>query len=148
MNKIYFVIGTKAQFIKCKPVINYIANDSDVEILLTNQHKDFLDKFIQELNDIHELFKDYVSNRRSKIDIDTIASGEVWFGSKAKDLSLIDEISTSDEYLSACIRTAKVFEVVLVKKKTVFQRIGNSVETSITRIGEKIWSKFTNPSDF
>ena len=50
MNKIYFVIGTKAQFIKCKPVINYIANDSDVEILLTNQHKDFLDKFIQELN--------------------------------------------------------------------------------------------------
>ena len=65
-----------------------------------------------------------------------------------RDRSLIDEISTSDEYLSACIRTAKVFEVVLVKKKTVFQRIGNSVETSVTRIGEKIWSKFTNPSDF
>ncbi len=131
----------------------------DFELLTAGEHKRTLtmfgkntekgrQKFIQELNDIHELFKDYVSNRRSKIDIDTIASGEVWFGSKAKDLSLIDEISTSDEYLSACIRTAKVFEVVLVKKKTVFQRIGNSVETSMTRIGEKIWSKFTNPSDF
>ena len=43
MNKIYFVIGTKAQFIKCKPVINYISDKCNVVILLTNQHKDFLD---------------------------------------------------------------------------------------------------------
>ena len=39
MNKIYFVIGTKAQFIKCKPVINYISDKCNVVILLTNQYK-------------------------------------------------------------------------------------------------------------
>ncbi len=75
MNKIYFVIGTKAQFIKCKPVINYIANDSDVEILLTNQHKDFLDKFIQELNPNVKIL-DFLENNEV---LDSIFKNIKWF---------------------------------------------------------------------
>ena len=50
MNKIYFVIGTKAQFIKCKPVINYLAEHKEVHILLTNQHNHFLINSISEIN--------------------------------------------------------------------------------------------------
>lgn len=75
MNKIYFVIGTKAQFIKCKPVINYIADKCNVVILLTNQHKDFLDKFMIEIDPNIEII-DFLQNNNS---LDTIFKNIKWF---------------------------------------------------------------------
>ena len=75
MNTIYFVIGTKAQFIKCKPVINYISDKSDVVILLTNQHKDFLDKFMTEVNQNIKIL-DFLEN--SEV-LDNIFKNIKWF---------------------------------------------------------------------
>jgi UDP-N-acetylglucosamine 2-epimerase (non-hydrolysing) len=75
MNKIYFVIGTKAQFIKCKPVINYIADKCNVVVLLTNQHKDFLDKFMIEIDPNIEII-DFLQNNNS---LDTIFKNIKWF---------------------------------------------------------------------
>ncbi len=75
MNKIYFVIGTKAQFIKCKPVINYIADKCNVVILLTNQHKDFLDKFMIEIDPNIKIIN-FLQNSSS---LDTIFKNIKWF---------------------------------------------------------------------
>ena len=133
-------------------------HDIDFELLTAGEHKRTLtlfgkntdkgrEKFIEELNETHELFKEYVSKRRPNVDINKIASGEIWFGSKAKELSLVDEISTSDEYICSCFNSAKVFEIKFVRKQTLLQRVGGSVEASITRIAEKLWSRFTNPND-
>ena len=133
-------------------------HDIDFELLTAGEHKRTLtlfgkntdkgrEKFIEELNETHELFKEYVSKRRPNVDINKIASGEIWFGSKAKELSLVDEISTSDEYICSCFNSAKVFEIKFVRKQKLLQRVGGSVEASITRIAEKLWSRFTNPND-
>ena len=133
-------------------------HDIDFELLTAGEHKRTLtlfgkntdkgrEKFIEELNETHELFKEYVSKRRPNIDINKIASGEIWFGSRAKELSLVDEISTSDEYICSCFNSAKVFEIKFVRKQKLLQRVGGSVEASITRIAEKLWSRFTNPNN-
>ena len=133
-------------------------HDIDFELLTAGEHKRTLtlfgkntdkgrEKFIEELNETHELFKEYVSKRRSNVDINKIASGEIWFGSRAKELSLVDEISTSDEYICSCFNSAKVFEIKFVRKQKLLQRVGGSVEASITRIAEKLWSRFTNPNN-
>jgi serine protease SohB len=133
-------------------------HDIDFELLTAGEHKRTLtlfgkntdkgrEKFIEELNETHELFKEYVSKRRPNVDINKIASGEIWFGSKAKELSLVDEISTSDEYICSCFNSAKVFEIKFVRKQKLLQRVGGSVEASITRIAEKLWSRFTNPNN-
>ena len=133
-------------------------HDIDFELLTAGEHKRTLtlfgkntdkgrEKFIEELNETHELFKEYVSKRRPNVDINKIASGEIWFGSRAKELSLVDEISTSDEYICSCFNSAKVFEIKFVRKQKLLQRVGGSVEASITRIAEKLWSRFTNPND-
>jgi len=60
---------------------------------------------IQERNDrTHTIFKDYVvEQRRDKLtaDHDLVFSGDFWLGKDAKGLGLVDELSTSDEYLGA-----------------------------------------------
>ena len=133
-------------------------HDIDFELLTAGEHKRTLtlfgkntdkgrEKFIEELNETHELFKEYVSKRRPNVEINKIASGEIWFGSRARELSLVDEISTSDEYICSCFNSAKVFEIKFVRKQKLLQRVGGSVEASITRIAEKLWSRFTNPNN-
>ena len=88
------------------------------ELLTAGEHKRTLtvfgenteqgrEKFIQDLQDTHQLFKSYVSERRPKIDIDKVATGDVWFGSRALELSLVDELMTSDEYLTHQAKESK-----------------------------------------
>ena len=104
------------------------------------------EKFIEELEDTHQLFKDYVSTRRPQLDIDKIATGEIWFGSRAKDMALIDDIQTSDEYLVSRIEEADVFEVAYVFKKKLHQRLGLAAEESADRLLLKWWSRLTQSS--
>ena len=136
----------KANLAQREPEILKRWEDMDI---YARQRKDSKgrEKFIEELNETHELFKEYVSKRRPNVDINKIASGEIWFGSRAKELSLVDEISTSDEYICSCFNSAKVFEIKFVRKQKLLQRVGGSVEASITRIAEKLWSRFTNPNN-
>lgn len=86
-------------------------NDIDYEQLTAGEFKRTLTmfgentdagraKFIEELEETHVLFKDFVREHRPSLDIDKVATGEHWFGLKAKELGLVDEIQTSDDYLS------------------------------------------------
>ncbi len=75
MNQIYFVIGTKAQFIKCKPVINYLAEEKNVNILLTNQHSNFLINSISEINPKVEI-TNYIENNTV---LDSLTKNLGWF---------------------------------------------------------------------
>jgi serine protease SohB len=52
------------------------------------------DKFKEELEETHGLFKNFINERRPTLDLDKVATGEHWSGTQAKDLGLIDEIST------------------------------------------------------
>ena len=83
------------------------------------------EKVKDEVEETHTLFKDFVKEKRPVIDLDTVATGEHWLGSKAFDLKLIDEISTSDAYLIKQKDSADIFEVEYVIKKKVLDRITN-----------------------
>lgn len=56
-------------------------------------------KLKEELEDVHSLFKDAVAKYRPGLDIEKIATGEHWYGTRALDLGLADELRTSDELL-------------------------------------------------
>ena len=68
-------------------------------------------KFQQELEETHQLFKQFVSQNRPCIDIDKIATGEHWFGQQAIDLKLVDEISTSDDLILEKMKEKHVVSV-------------------------------------
>ncbi|EFY06143.1 protease SohB [Succinatimonas hippei] len=57
-------------------------------------------KFKEELEAIHARFKEQVQKYRPFINIDEVATGEYWLASDALKLKLVDEIATSDEYIS------------------------------------------------
>lgn len=84
-------------------------------------------KFKQDLEDTHVLFKDFVASARPALDIENIATGEVWYGSQALENSLIDEISTSDAYIVSQYESAEVVSVKYETGKKLAEKLGLSV---------------------
>lgn len=124
-------------------------NDVDVEILTAGEYKRTLtmfgqntdkarEKFVQDLEDTHELFKHYVAERRPAVDIEKVANGDIWFGTRAKEVALADELMTSDEYLCDACNRADVFSLEVKEKKSIADKIGLSVsrgiELAVTRL--------------
>ena len=76
-------------------------------------------KFKEDLEDIHKLFKDHVSKFRPNLDINKIATGEVWEGIEALEVGLVDEIKTSDEYILEFIKKHDVYSIKFEPKKNL-----------------------------
>ena len=86
------------------------------------------DKFISELKELHVVFKDFVKENRSKIQVNKVATGEVWQGEKAKKLGLIDEIGTSDNYLLNLSTKFNLLEIEYFEKKSFAARFALAAE--------------------
>ncbi|MBR7492883.1 protease SohB, partial [Klebsiella pneumoniae] len=56
-------------------------------------------KFREDLNETHHLFKDFVHRMRQTLDIEQVATGEHWYGIQAQEKGLVDEVGTSDDLL-------------------------------------------------
>ncbi|SPT67801.1 Probable protease sohB [Anaerobiospirillum thomasii] len=76
-------------------------------------------KFKEELEVIHKRFKEQIVRFRPQVDLDKVATGEHWLALDAKELSLIDEIATSDEFIQR--RVAQTYNCaikLIVAKKS------------------------------
>ena len=91
------------------------------------------EKFISELEDLHVVFKDFVKENRSKIQVAKVSTGEVWQGDKAKKLGLIDEIGTSDDYLLKLASKFKLLEIQYFEKKPFTARLGTAAEVIVEK---------------
>lgn len=99
------------------------------------------EKFVEDIEDTHVLFKDFVSEHRPQVDIAQVATGEVWFGRRAKDVNLIDVLQTSDEYLLDQVETADIFEVEFAVKKSIQEKLGIAAQTAVERALLSVWEK-------
>merc|ERR1711916_398286 len=52
-----------------------------------------------DVEDILVLFKNHIRKVRPSLDVDKVATGEVWYGTEALKKNLCDEIATSDDVL-------------------------------------------------
>jgi serine protease SohB len=80
-------------------------------------------KFQSELDEAHELFKEFVMRFRPNLDVDKIATGEHWFGAKALELGLVDEIATSDEVIMQRVLSRDVYRIKAERKKSAIERL-------------------------
>lgn len=99
------------------------------------------EKFVEDLEDTHVLFKDFVSEHRPQVDISAVATGEVWFGRRAKDVNLIDVLQTSDEYLLDQVETADIFEIEYAIKKSLPEKLGMAAQVAVERALFSVWEK-------
>uniref|UniRef100_A0A7S4S8J9 Peptidase S49 domain-containing protein n=1 Tax=Ditylum brightwellii TaxID=49249 RepID=A0A7S4S8J9_9STRA len=65
--------------------------------------KEDLAKSKEDIEDILSLFKGFVKENRPQLDIDSVATGETWFGTDALSKGLCDEIGTADDVLLSYI---------------------------------------------
>jgi len=80
-------------------------------------------KFQEEIEITHTLFKDFVKNHRPQLDLDQVATGEYWYGTKALACQLADELRTSDDYLLDASASADLYEVSYTGKKPWLARL-------------------------
>jgi serine protease SohB len=127
-------------------------NDIDYEMFTAGEYKRTVTmfgentekgraKFVEDLEDTHVLFKEFVSEHRPQVDIAKVATGEIWFGRRAKEVNLIDEIKTSDEYLLSQIETADIFQVEYVYKKSIQEKLGMAAQGAVDRLLMTWWER-------
>ncbi len=94
-------------------------------------------KFKEELEEVHHLFKDHIIKYRENLDLDKVATGEYWFGHDAHNLELVDKLMTSDDYLLFAYEkeNCELYEVQYKIKKGRFHKLHAAVEKSLFRVG-------------
>jgi len=92
------------------------------------------EKFKEELEDTHILFKDFIKDHRPIVDIDKIATGEHWPAKRALELKLVDELITSDDYLLEQSKDKDLYEISYTIKKSLGVRMGWFIQSTIERL--------------
>lgn len=90
-------------------------------------------KFVEQLEETHALFKDFVKTQRPTLDVSAVANGEYWLGRRAKELGLVDALGTSDDYLLSRVAQANLFSVRFKPSAPWRERIGDYVLTALAR---------------
>lgn len=135
-------------------------HDIDVELLTAGEYKRTLtvfgenteegrNKFKADLDNIHQLFKSHVAERRPQLDIEAVATGETWYGRDAIAKGLIDALGTSEAYLISRMEEARVISMRLEARHPMGERLGmavsKGVEGGIDRVMERLdagrWEK-------
>jgi serine protease SohB len=87
-------------------------------------------KLREELEDIHAHFRAFVQDRRAQLDMEKVATGEAWLGSKALELGLVDELATSDEMIRSACQRSKVLHVSYQRKLSLTERLRLSAQSA------------------
>ena len=85
------------------------------------------EKLRRDIEELHDIFKRFVTEQRSGLDIETVATGEHWLGRRAKDLGLCDTLVTSDDYLLEANERAELIGVRFVAPKRLSARLAQSI---------------------
>lgn len=98
-------------------------------------------KLKEELEDVHTLFKEAVAKYRPDLDLDKVATGEHWYGTRALDLGLADEIMTSDELLKTLAAGRDLYRVSYNIKKPLQKRIMANVDGLLEKADAASWRR-------
>ncbi|MNM51887.1 putative inner membrane peptidase [compost metagenome] len=72
-----------------------------------------------------------------------MATGEVWLGVAALNKQLVDQLMTSDEYLSQRAREANLYHLHFAERKSLQERVGLAASGSLEHLAVKLWSRLS-----
>lgn len=130
--------------------------DIDIELHTAGQYKRTLtllgenteegrQKFREDLNETHHLFKHFVQQMRPVLDIEQVATGEHWYGQQALEKGLVDEINTSDDVILRLMDGYEVFNVRFMQRKKLMDRFTGSAAESADRLLLRWWQRGQKP---
>lgn len=89
------------------------------------------EKLQQQLEDTHALFKAFVREFRPGLDLDRVATGEYWHGTRAVELGLVDALQTSDDLLLAERAGRDLFQLRYSAHKKPLERLLASLQGAL-----------------
>ena len=91
-------------------------------------------KFQEEVDDAHQLFKNFVAENRPILDIQQVATGEHWYGIRALQLQLVDALQTSDDYLLTASEQAEIYEICYIPRKSWSDKLGMAAQAVFDKL--------------
>jgi serine protease SohB len=98
-------------------------------------------RLTEQMEETHDLFKEFVADHRNQLDIAKIATGEHWLGKKALELQLVDELITSDDYLLKQSEQADVYEIKHSGPKTFSEKLFANAQLAFEKVLTSWWEK-------
>ncbi|MCH7821120.1 MAG: protease SohB [Proteobacteria bacterium] len=98
-------------------------------------------KLKEELEDVHTLFKAAVSKYRPDLDLDKVATGEHWYGTRALELGLADEIKTSDELLTELAVDRELYQLTYNIKQPLQKRLMATIDGMLEKVDAAGWRR-------
>ena len=102
------------------------------------------EKFEEELQQTHTLFKNFVEKYRPQLNVEKIATGEHWYGQDAQDLNLVDHLQTSDEYLLGLLAQHDVYVIETREKPTLGEKLGLQAAQIVDHIVPTVVNKLVD----
>jgi serine protease SohB len=98
-------------------------------------------KLKEELEDVHALFKSAVSRYRPELNLEKVATGEHWYGTRALNLGLADEIRTSDELIAERVAERELYEVSYRIKQPLQKRLMANIDSALEKVDASGWRR-------
>jgi serine protease SohB len=98
-------------------------------------------KLKAELEDVHKLFKAAVAGYRPGLDLAKVATGEHWYGTRALELGLADELKTSDELLAELADERDLYRVSYKARKPFKQRLLANMDDVLEKVEAAGWRR-------
>ena len=102
-------------------------------------------KFQAELESVHRQFKEFIAEHRPVLDVARVATGEHWLAHEAKELGLVDELKTSDDYLLSRYAEQQVVKLHYQLHKPMAERLAHMTSLAIERSFWRLWQGLRTP---
>jgi serine protease SohB len=133
-------------------------NKIDFEMITAGEYKRTLttfgentakgrEKVQEDVDEMHDLFKNFIREHRPALDIAQVATGEVWTGTQALAKGLIDGIETSDEWLLAQSKDADLYAVSWEHKRKFADKLSALFEGALSRALQQSLDRLLHRAD-
>ncbi|BAP58765.1 protease SohB [Candidatus Tachikawaea gelatinosa] len=114
-------------------------NNIDIELHTAGEYKRTLTmfgentdsnrkKFVENLEQTHQLFKNFVYKMRPQLNMEEVATGEYWFGKQAFEKGLVDSLKTSDDVILSKLSDFNIIKIRYFKRKRMIDRFIYNIE--------------------
>ena len=90
-------------------------------------------KLKEQVEEIHELFKNQIREHRPQVDLERVATGEHWYGTRALELKLVDELKTSDDVLLEAAKDHDLYHMAYKRRRSWQERFLGGAESLLRR---------------
>ena len=98
-------------------------------------------KLKEELEDVHTLFKAAIGRYRAALDLEAVATGEHWYGTRALELGLAGEILTSDELLTQRAAGRDLYRVSYKIRQPLQKRVMSNIDGALEKVDAASWRR-------